>query len=492
MRSVALLCTKTIKKFFLIFGIIFVLILFTVRDQEMDRKGEVVDDDGVIFDTSANDDFLKSKPSSSGSRSEQSLRRRESRSEEFKASSSLPNDDDDDDDNDRSPNNSNHREEEDDDDDDKKCSKKHGMYDKKARECKCSVFYKGSRCEEPREFPQEIKNENKEQMVNFSTEFEGDIAINRARVMKDGKVAVTLPGKEKDLDGGYRVLVPGEEPLFSQFAKILPEFDEVGLKFFNKCAVVGSSGIVLNYDNGEDIDQHDMVFRFNSAPTRGFEKHVGSKTTYRITNTQNWGFHEPKTNESILIHFRAKSAIKGLFWNSKQKKPLKLYAFAPDFVEYVATKLNFLATSGLYGILLAMHKCNKVDIYGFQITTQHGALYHYYDACDVPANVERDDSEWIVIRELEKLGLINFMEPCVKECHESLITCDACKTAAKFTKIKLPSKAKCDPNAVSKGHQEVPWRVERRNSRHNSNRHHSNLAAAAGAGRNLLSSSSKK
>jgi len=25
----------------------------------MDRKGEVVDDDGVIFDTSANDDFLK-------------------------------------------------------------------------------------------------------------------------------------------------------------------------------------------------------------------------------------------------------------------------------------------------------------------------------------------------------------------------------------------------------------------------------------------------
>lgn len=69
------------------------------------------------------------------------------------------------------------------------------------------------------------------------------------------------------------------------------------------------SGIVLNYEHGQDIDKHDMVFRFNSAPTKGYEKHVGSKTTHRITNTQNWGFHESR-EENILIHFRAKSAIK--------------------------------------------------------------------------------------------------------------------------------------------------------------------------------------
>ena len=55
-----------------------------------------------------------------------------------------------------------------------------------------------------------------------------------------------------------------------------------------------------------------MVIRFNSAPTKGFEKHVGSFTTHRITNTQNWGFHET-TKERILIHFRAKSAVKGIF-----------------------------------------------------------------------------------------------------------------------------------------------------------------------------------
>jgi hypothetical protein len=346
--------------------------------------------------------------------------------------------------------------------DSRKCGK-HGAYSGKLNKCLCSVLYEGTNCDRVKPMPLEFKDIDC--LKAFTGEFEGDLAINRDRVLKDKQVAVTLPGKEKDPDGGYRVLVPNEEPLFSQFAKILPKKDEIGRAFFGTCAVVGSSGIVLNYDHGSDIDEHDMVFRFNSAPTRGFEKHVGSKTTYRITNTQNWGFHEPKTDESILIHFRAKSAIKGLFWNSKQKKPLKLYAFAPDFVEYVAQKVNFLATSGLYGILLALQRCHSVSVYGFQVSSQHGALYHYYDPCDVPANVERDDTEWIVIRELARNGFITFAEPCVAECHETKDACDACKEENNFKKVKLPSRAKCDPNAVSKGHQEVPWRAERRQGR---------------------------
>jgi len=39
-----------------------------------------------------------------------------------------------------------------------------------------------------------------------------------------------------------------------------------------KIAVVGSSGILLDKEYGEEIDKHDYVVRFNVARVKGFEK----------------------------------------------------------------------------------------------------------------------------------------------------------------------------------------------------------------------------
>jgi hypothetical protein len=51
-----------------------------------------------------------------------------------------------------------------------------------------------------------------------------------------------------------------------------------------RCAVVGSSDILRFQHAGSDIDGHDLVFRINHAPTKGYESMVGNKTSYRLVN----------------------------------------------------------------------------------------------------------------------------------------------------------------------------------------------------------------
>ena len=46
---------------------------------------------------------------------------------------------------------------------------------------------------------------------------------------------------------------------------------------------MGSSSKLLNFD-GEEIERYKSVIRFNRAPTKKYEKFVGSKTTLRVMN----------------------------------------------------------------------------------------------------------------------------------------------------------------------------------------------------------------
>eukprot|EP00241_Pyramimonas_parkeae_P002642 CAMPEP_0114241566 /NCGR_PEP_ID=MMETSP0058-20121206/9698_1 /TAXON_ID=36894 /ORGANISM="Pyramimonas parkeae, CCMP726" /LENGTH=452 /DNA_ID=CAMNT_0001354095 /DNA_START=138 /DNA_END=1496 /DNA_ORIENTATION=- len=50
------------------------------------------------------------------------------------------------------------------------------------------------------------------------------------------------------------------------------------------CAIVGNSGLLKETSFGADIDAHDVVVRLNAAPTKGFERHVGKRTTVRVIN----------------------------------------------------------------------------------------------------------------------------------------------------------------------------------------------------------------
>jgi len=65
---------------------------------------------------------------------------------------------------------------------------------------------------------------------------------------------------------------------------LLPTYAQVRHVRYRSCAVVGSSPEVLLYEDGAEIDRHDAVFRANLAVTRGYEKHVGNRTTVRVIN----------------------------------------------------------------------------------------------------------------------------------------------------------------------------------------------------------------
>jgi hypothetical protein len=54
---------------------------------------------------------------------------------------------------------------------------------------------------------------------------------------------------------------------------------------FRTCALVGSSGKLLQQKQGNMIDDHEMVMRMNTAPTEGWEEHTGARTTHRVLAT---------------------------------------------------------------------------------------------------------------------------------------------------------------------------------------------------------------
>lgn len=74
---------------------------------------------------------------------------------------------------------------------------------------------------------------------------------------------------------------------------------------------------------------------------------------------------------------------------------------------------DLLVTSGMYGIVLALHKCARLDAYGFQVSVQHGTLYHYYGPCDQPANPTRDGMEYEIFKDFVQHGFVNLKDDCV-------------------------------------------------------------------------------
>ena len=189
-----------------------------------------------------------------------------------------------------------------------------------------------------------------------------------------------------------------------RFLASLPETDFVkNFPMFASCAVVGNGGSLLANELGAEIDSHDAIIRFNGGPVRGFERHVGSRTTMRLTNTQHMGFRE-FDDEVVLQHVTTEPSMVSVVALKRKNPSLRLFVTDGDFHQFVLDTMgDGAASNGFYGLVLADERCEKVTIYGFgRGWDKHGgaggtgghALYHYYDSVEPNTSQKgRDDRE---------------------------------------------------------------------------------------------------
>lgn len=150
---------------------------------------------------------------------------------------------------------------------------------------------------------------------------------------------------------------------------------------FTSCAVVGNSDSVKSMELGKEIDAHSVVIRFNEAPTSGFQKYVGGwhPGTIRIQNKERGGFAERKGERCMVwpnnVYSKDRSDKKCEVHRMRSSfaSYAKTYwkSHSPPRGGYASSAQRAKMSNGFLGVVLALHKCAFVDVYGFNQGSGH-------------------------------------------------------------------------------------------------------------------------
>ncbi|XP_036723409.1 LOW QUALITY PROTEIN: CMP-N-acetylneuraminate-beta-1,4-galactoside alpha-2,3-sialyltransferase [Balaenoptera musculus] len=226
--------------------------------------------------------------------------------------------------------------------------------------------------------------------------------------------------------------------------RLTPALDSLSCR---RCIIVGNGGVLANKSLGSRIDDYDIVVRLNSAPVKGFEKDVGSKTTLRITYPEGamqrpeqyerdslfvlagfkwqdfkwlkyivykervpgeedliWTlgpFHRDSRPLNLRVPVPKLSASDG-FWKSVAtrvpKEPPEIRILNPYFIQEAAfTLIGLPFNNGLMGrgniptlgsvaVTMALHGCDEVAVagFGYDMSTPNAPL-HYYETVRMAA-----------------------------------------------------------------------------------------------------------
>lgn len=232
-----------------------------------------------------------------------------------------------------------------------------------------------------------------------------DIALG-AKALEEGRAAA--PGAAKISCGGKPIMAfkeMREAAAVAGIVDVLPPSDDlvsvggdVGTSrgsdrpSLGRCAVVGNSGALLEAQRGDEIDAHDAVVRFNAAPTRRFEKHVGTKTTVRMQNVDNLGWHEPQ-DKALIFTGRSENDFRKYVAHRRRKPNINQRIFHPEFWCHVwdwVERRKTKPSTGLAGVVLALRLCDHpVTVYGF---SHNSSNFHYFN--HLPEKVTTQEVYW--------------------------------------------------------------------------------------------------
>ncbi|XP_065827929.1 CMP-N-acetylneuraminate-beta-galactosamide-alpha-2,3-sialyltransferase 1-like [Oscarella lobularis] len=162
-----------------------------------------------------------------------------------------------------------------------------------------------------------------------------------------------------------------------------------------RCAVVGTAGNLRGAGHGKEIDSFDVVIRMNTAPTKGYENDVGTKTTHHLVYPESAHNYDGE-GKLVLFPFKVLDVewLKSVFSTHHISKtwmrvPTRVNTDAsngmvihPEFIHYVSKtwfegKGRWTSAGGL-ALVWALHICNEVDVFGFG-RNKYGNWDHYYD-----------------------------------------------------------------------------------------------------------------
>jgi hypothetical protein len=175
---------------------------------------------------------------------------------------------------------------------------------------------------------------------------------------------------------------------YLKLAESLPSITDGSL---GSCAIVANSDNLLKGNRGEEIDMHDTVFRHNT-PMKGFQKAVGTKTTFTIVKSnyagggggagkaQGKGDSKPDLAYMLLknIDLVPKSLLvegRKVLLRSGGAHPIA--RLRRELYQLSGTPSKMHPTGGWARPLnvLASKLCERVDVYGFSGNNRGGKYF---------------------------------------------------------------------------------------------------------------------